>query len=252
MNIGVARPSSLELGKVPHFFIASHSIHEKVTAVTFESYALEKVKSLFTGNNVVVMAGGTGMYIQAFCQGMDNIPDVPQQLRNDIISRYNQYGIEWLQNEVQQADPGFYKTGEVQNPHRLIRALEVYQYSGRSILDFRRGSKKQRPFKIIKLALDIPREELYARINNRVDQMMENGLLEEVQSLIPFKHLNALQTVGYKELFDYFDGVHSLSHAISAIKTNTRQYAKRQLTWFRKDKDYRWVKPEDFNSNFKI
>jgi tRNA dimethylallyltransferase len=247
MNIGVARPSNEELNLVPHYFIASHSIHEKVTAVTFEEYALEKAGELFQYHDTIVMVGGTGLYIKAFCEGLDELPDIPDSIRNEISYEYQQNGMEWLQQQVQQLDPVFYEIAERQNPQRLMRALEVFKATGRSILDFRKGIKKQRDFDIIKYAVALPKEKLHHNINTRVDRMIEEGLVEEVRSLVPYRHLNALQTVGYKELFDYFDGQCSLKKAIGSIKQNTRQYAKRQLTWFRKDKGYDWKEADQFN-----
>jgi tRNA dimethylallyltransferase len=244
LNIGVARPSPEELAAVPHHFIASHSITEKVTAATFEQYALEKAATLFQKSDVVVMVGGTGLYIKAFCEGLDEVPEVPEEIREEIINHYQEKGLEWLQQEVQNNDPRFYAVGEIQNPHRLMRALEVVKATGQSIVDFRTGSKKQRPFNIVKIALDLPREQLYHNINTRVDKMMEQGLVEEVRSVIPYKENNALQTVGYKEVFAYLDGEISLSEATVLIKRNTRHYAKRQLTWFRKDVTYSWIAPE--------
>ena len=244
LRIGVARPSADELAQVPHHFIASHSIHQKVTAATFEAYALEKAAQLFQTNNVVVMVGGTGLYIKAFCEGMDEIPEVSEAVHQEVITNYRQQGLPWLQEEMQKADPRFWQEGETQNPQRMMRALEVAKATGRSIFDFQKGEKKQREFSVIKLAIDRPKEQLHQNINHRVDAMMEEGLVEEVKSLLPYKHLNALQTVGYKEVFSYLDGTMTLQQATDAIKQATRQYAKRQLTWFRKDKEYHWLPPE--------
>lgn len=240
MNIGVARPSPEELAAVKQYFIASHSIHQKVNAATFEAYALEKANHLFRTHNTVVMVGGTGLYLKAFTDGMDAIPEVPEAIRNSIIEDYNKLGLEWLQQQVAEADPQFYATGEIKNPHRLMRALEVYRATGKSILTFRKGSKAERPFRIIKIALQLPKEQLHNNINRRVDKMMNVGLLDEVKSLLPYRHLGPLQTVGYTELFDYLEGTKTLHAAVEDIKKNTRQYAKRQLTWFRKDKDFIW------------
>ncbi|NTS43265.1 tRNA (adenosine(37)-N6)-dimethylallyltransferase MiaA [Flavisolibacter sp. BT320] len=244
MNIGVARPSPDELAAVPHHFIASHSIHEKINAATFEAYALAKAEEIFRKADTVVMVGGTGLYIKAFTDGMDAIPDVPEEVHNNVVAAYNHNGLSWLQEKIKTMDPLFYSKGEIQNPQRLMRALEVVEATGRSVLSFRTGEKKERPFNVVKICLDLPREELYRRINHRVDVMMENGLLEEVRSLLPYQHLNALQTVGYKELFAHLSGELSLPEAINAIKQNTRHYAKRQLTWFRKDENYRWLPPD--------
>lgn len=244
MNIGVARPSADELKQVPHHFIASHSIHDEVTAITFEQYALQKTGELFQHNDYVVMTGGTGLYIKAFCEGLDEIPEVPQELRASISHKYSELGIEWLQNEVKHKDPEFFRTGEVKNPRRMLRALEVFEATGKSILHFRKGEKLARNFGIRKVGLELPKEELRERINTRVDNMMEKGLLEEVKGLLSWKHLNALQTVGYTELFNYLDGKVDLQKAIGDIKVHTRQYAKRQMTWFKKDKDFEWCAPD--------
>jgi tRNA dimethylallyltransferase len=244
LNIGVARPSEDELAQVKHYFIASHSIHEKVNAVTFENYALEKTAKIFEEHDVAVMVGGTGLYIKAFTDGMDEIPEVPEAIHDEIVQAYKVNGLEWLQQQVQQNDPEYFKTGEIQNPQRLMRVLEVYRATGRSVLHFRKGKKTQRNFRIKKIALELPKEELHRNINTRVDQMIEHGLIEEARSLVPCQHLNALQTVGYKELFDHFKGETTLPEATELIKKNTRQYAKRQLTWFRKDKEFVWCPPD--------
>jgi tRNA dimethylallyltransferase len=243
LNIGVARPSEDELAAVPHHFIATHSIQEKVTAATFEQYALQKAKALFEDKEVVVMVGGTGLYIKAFCEGLDEVPEVPEEIREDLNDSYQKNGLAWLQEEVARIDPKFYATGEIQNPHRLLRALEVKKATSRSIVDYRSGIKKQREFKVIKIALQLPKEQLHVNINTRVDVMMEQGLLEEVKSVLPYQHLTALQTVGYKELFAYLNKEIGLPAAIELIKKNTRQYAKRQLTWFRRDSAFQWFEP---------
>lgn len=244
LNIGVARPSPEELAEVPHHFIATHSVHQKVTAATFEEYALTKTELLFQSHDTVVMVGGTGLYIRAFVQGMDLIPEVPKGVHESVVAEYNEYGSDWLQNEIKIHDPLFFARGETQNPQRMMRALEVMRATGKSILSFRTGNKKQRPFDIIKIALTIPKEDLHHNISQRVEKMMKKGLLEEVRSLLPYRQLNALQTVGYKELFSYFDGETSLQKATETIKQNTRQYAKRQMTWFRKEKDFQWSEPD--------
>jgi tRNA dimethylallyltransferase len=245
LDVGVARPSSEELALVKHHFIASHSIHEKINAAAFEQYALKKTKRLFHDHDVVIMVGGTGLYLKAFSEGLDDMPDVPENIRNEIHTAYQLYGLAWLQQQVARSDPDFYEIAEQQNPHRLMRALEVVKATGRSVLSFRSGIKVGRDFRIIKGALELPRAELYQRINHRVDEMIERGLVEETRSLIPYQHLNALQTVGYKELFAYFAGECSLSDAVGMIKQNTRHYAKRQMTWFRKDKTYQWFSPHE-------
>lgn len=240
LSIGVARPSKEELASVPHHFIASHSIHEDVNAVTFEQYALEKLRELFRSHDVVVIVGGTGLYIKAFCEGLDDIPEIDPMVRKTIISNYEQKGLGWLQKQIQEKDPVFYAEGEIQNPQRLMRALEVVDTTGRSILSFRKKEKSKREFQIIKLGLELPRQELIRNINARTDKMIEQGLLEEVKGLLPYGSLNALQTVGYSELFEFLDGKLTLPEAIERIKINTRQYAKRQMTWFRKDPEIKW------------
>lgn len=245
LNIGVARPSEQELKAVPHHFIASHSISENINARFFEQFALQKTGELFKEHDIVIMVGGTGLYIKSFCEGLDQIPSIDQSVRKKIITDYEAKGLQWLQDEVSKKDPEFFKVGEKQNPQRLMRALEVMESTGRSILDFRKNEKAKRDFKIIIIGIELPKEELHRNINSRVDKMIGEGLMEEVRSLIPFRELNALQTVGYSEIFDYIDGRISLESAIEEVKKNTRQYAKRQMTWFRKDKEIRWFFPNE-------
>ena len=245
MAIGVARPSTAELNAVPHHFIASHSIQEEVTAATFEKYALDKTATLFQEKDVVIVAGGTGLYIRAFCEGMDHIPEIDPAIRQQVISEYEEKGLSWLQSSLQEKDPAFYSSGEIQNPQRSMRALEVFLSTGKSILTFQTGKKTKREFNVIKIGLDLPKEILHQQIHRRVDQMINTGLEQEVKSLLLFRQRNALQTVGYTEMFEYLDGKISLAQAVEAIKTHTRQYAKRQLTWFRRDKDIHWFSPHD-------
>jgi tRNA dimethylallyltransferase len=241
MTIGVAKPSEAELTQAPHYFIGTHSIHEEMNTALFERYALDVVEKLFQQHDVVVMAGGTGLYIKAFCEGIDAIPEVPEALRAELAQQYEANGIAWLRAQVQQHDPLYWSTGEIQNPHRLLRALEVKLTSGQSIRQFQQGGVMQRNFRIVQCAYTPDRETLYARINQRVLQMMRAGLLAEVQALYPHRHLKALQTVGYQELFAYFDGAYDLDRAVELIQQNTRHYAKRQLTWFRKNKELHWL-----------
>jgi tRNA dimethylallyltransferase len=245
LNIGVARPTERELQTVLHYFVASHSIHDNVNAGTFEQYAIEKANELFHTHAQIIVSGGTGLYVKAFCQGLDAIPDVPNDTREEIISNYERNGLEWLQQQVRAKDPRFYMSGEIQNPHRLMRALEVAKTTGRSILEFRSGQKETRDFNIAKIGLELPKDEMHRNINARVDHMMNAGLVDEAKQLFPYKSLNALQTVGYAEIFDYLDGKVSLERAAELIKQNTRQYAKRQMTWFKKDKDIKWFRPSD-------
>ncbi|HUR65645.1 MAG TPA: tRNA (adenosine(37)-N6)-dimethylallyltransferase MiaA [Chitinophagaceae bacterium] len=243
LDIGVARPSPEQLKEVPHYFVASHSIRDEVTAISFEQYALQKAKELFERHDVVVMAGGTGLYIKAFCEGLDDIPEVSPEVRNRIIEKYKEEGMTWLQAEIKEKDPGFYASGEIQNPQRMMRALEVVDETGQSILSFRKGEKVKRDFAVVKIGLELPKEELDRNIQTRVDQMIKAGLVEETKRLIPFKALNALQTVGYAELFEHFEDKLTLVQATEAIKIHTRQYAKRQVTWFKRDKEIKWFHP---------
>lgn len=243
LNIGVAKPSDAELETVHHYFINSHSIHETVNAAVFEKYALEKVNEIFKKHDIAVIVGGTGLYAKAFCDGIDEVPQVDATIRKELNYSYEQYGIEWLQQEVKTKDPLYYNKGEVLNPQRLLRALEVKLSFGKSIVEYQTNIKKKRDFNIIKIGLELPRHELYERINRRVDIMLEHGLLNEVTMLLPFEHLNALQTVGYKELFAYLKKEILFEEAIDEIKKNTRHYAKRQMTWFKKDTSIKWCKP---------
>ena len=243
ISIAVVKPSTKELQEVKHHFINSHSVHETVSAGTFEQYALDVIAKLFKEHDTVVMVGGTGLYIKAFCEGMDDIPLVDEAFRKQLQDRYQQLGMVWLQEQLQIHDPSFSEQGEMQNPQRMLRALELVLTTGQSILQFRKGVKQQRSFNIIKIGLNLPREELYLRINHRVDTMIQDGLLEEARNLYPLRHLNALQTVGYRELFDFFDENINLSTAVDKIKQNSRHYAKRQLTWFKKDAEMKWFHP---------
>ncbi len=234
LNIGVAKPSTDQLESVPHYFINSHSIQQEVNVKVFETYALNAASKIFKGNDIAVMVGGTGLYIKAFAEGIDEVPEVNKEIREQISVHYKENGIQWLQEELKLHDPKFYSEGEMENPQRMLRALEVKLSTGKSILDFQSNQKVERGFDIEYILLDLPRETLYQRINHRVDIMMGEGLLEEVKSLYSFRSLNALQTVGYRELFDFIEGKHSLEFAIEEIKKNTRRYAKRQMTWFKK------------------
>ena len=244
LNIGVARPSENELMQVKHHFIASHSVNDEINAASFGLYALKKANELFERYNVIIMVGGTGLYIKAFCEGLDEIPPVKPEIRQKIISKYEEEGLEWLQKEVKLKDPEFYKVGEILNPQRMMRALEVIESTRQSILHFRKGKKAERNFDIIMIGLELPKEQLHHNINARADQMIEKGLVNEVKSLQQHKNANALQTVGYTEIFDHLDGKITLEQAVKDIKANTRQYAKRQMTWFKKDKEIKWFAPE--------
>jgi len=240
MNIGVARPSTDELKVVQHHFIASHSVNENINASFYENWAMEKLESLFTVKEAIVMVGGTGLYIKAFCEGLDLIPAIDAEIRENIIAQYEKLGMRWLQKEVSVKDPQYWEKGEQKNPQRLMRALEVMLGTGSSITSFQNKKAVERPFKIVKIGLELPREKLYERINARVLTMVEEGLEKEVKSLEAFAHLNALQTVGYSEWKDYFDGKISKEKVIENIQQNTRHYAKRQMTWFKRDPAITW------------
>ena len=244
LNIGVAKPEPKELEAVHHDFINSHSIHESVNAADFEKYALTSVEKIFQKSDIAIMVGGTGLYIQAFCEGLDKIPEVPAALRAQIIHDYQTKGIEWLTQMLQEKDTTYAAQGNMQNPQRMMRALEIISFTGNSILSYQTHQKEKRDFKILKIGLELPRPVLYDRINARVDKMIADGLIQEASTLQPYQHLNALQTVGYSELFDYFNGKISKEKAIEMIKQNTRHYAKRQITWFKKDQEINWLAPE--------
>ena len=240
LNIGVARPAAEILNAVPHHFIASHSIFDEVNAATFETFALNKTNELFKRSPFVVLTGGTGLYIRAFCEGLDAIPPIDDSIRNAVIREYEEKGIGWLAQELEKADSEFSRRGEMQNPQRMMRALEVVRGTGKSLFSFRKKEKTVRNFHIIQLALDLPMPELTNRIRERTADMLRAGLVEEARKLLPYRELNALQTVGYRELFNYFDGAISLKEAEKQISDHTRQYAKRQLTWLRKDPSVIW------------
>lgn len=249
MNIGVARPTQLELSQVPHYFIASHSIHDQVNAAVFEQYALDKANDLFKNNNAVVMVGGTGLYIKAFCEGLDAIPAIDPSIRESITSAYENKGLIWLQNNVSKKDPKFWEQSDQNNPQRLMRALEVLIGTGHSILHYQNQQKIVRPFNIVKIGLEMPRPLLYERINQRVSTMVSEGLENEVKTLLPYFDLNALQTVGYSEWLPYFEGKISKAIVIENIQKNTRHYAKRQMTWFKKDPTIKWYQASEANAD---
>ena len=234
LNIGVAKPYEENLKNIHHYFINSHSIHENVNAKVFEQYALHAAEEIFEHNDVAIMVGGTGLYIKAFCEGLDEMPAIKENIRAEVTNGYKNNGLFWLRNEIEAKDPFYFSTGEIENPQRMIRALEIKLSTGKSILDFQSGKKLTRDFAVKKINMEMSKDELYKKINKRVDDMMNAGLLGEVESLSSFKNLNALQTVGYKELFDFIEGKISLKDAVDDIKKHTRQFAKRQITWFQK------------------
>lgn len=249
MSIGTAKPQLSDLAKAKHHFIGNLSIHDAYSVGDFERDALAVLETIFETHDTAIMVGGTGLYIRAVCEGLDEFPDVPLSIRDEFEAIFKNEGIEPLQKLLQEVDYEYFTQVDIHNPIRLIRALSVWKASGQPFSSFRSGNKVERNFTPIYIALDLPREVLYDRINRRVDLMMAEGLLEEAKSLHPFKHLNALQTVGYTELFAHFDGEMTLDEAVDKIKQHTRNYAKRQMTWFRKNDFWQRVDPQEFTSS---
>ena len=247
LSIGTAAPTEEELSQVNHFFVHHLSIDDKYDVADYEQDVLFLLKHYFKTNDVIVMTGGSGLFIDAVCNGLDAMPDISEEIRNRVTKMPEIEGLEALQKEVERVDPEYFQIVDKQNPRRLQRALEVFYQTGKPYSTFRRKNVAKRDFDIIKLAIHWDRDKLIARINKRVDLMMEQGLLDEVKSVYPKRHLNSLNTVGYKELFDYLDGKCTLEQAVEQIKINTRQYAKRQMTWLRKNNDYKWFTIEEID-----
>lgn len=245
LPIGTAAPTAEEQARVKHYFVGTHSITEDYNAGQYERDALALIEQLFREHDYLLMVGGAMMYIDAVCNGLDDIPSATPEQRAELQERYRQKGLGWLQSEVERLDPVYWAQVDQQNPQRLLHALEVCLAAGKPFSSFRRGQKKERPFRIIKIGLNRPRPELYERINQRVDIMLAQGLMEEARAVYPMKHLNSLQTVAYRELFRYFDGTWTLEEAVRMIKQNSRHYAKRQLTWFNADPEIHWYTPGD-------
>lgn len=244
MNIGVARPSHEELQSVPHHLIAHISVKQKYNVAMYEQEALRQIEDIFRSKDDVVLAGGSGLYIKAVCEGIDDIPEADEGIRAELNKLFATRGIEPLQQELKAKDPEYYSLVDKCNHIRLIRALEVCRATGKTFSSFRKQDKAQRKFEIVKIGIRRKRENLLERIYKRVDLMMEQGLLAEVESLLPLRDYPALNSVGYKELFEYLDGKTTLSQAVENIKINTRRYAKRQMTWFCKDKEIQWFDAE--------
>lgn len=240
LPIGTAAPTPEEQSEVQHHMIHNLNVEDKYDVADYEQDVLDLLKKLFVNHDTVVLTGGSGLFIDAVCKGLDSIPDISEDVRNKVDELYKKGGLIALQNEVERLDPEYYNVVDKYNPRRLQRAVEVCYQTGLTYTSFRKNTVKQRDFKIIKVALLWERNELISRINLRVENMVKEGLLEEVKSMCSKRHLNSLNTVGYKELFEYFDGKVSLNEAIENIKINTRQYAKRQMTWLRKNNDYKW------------
>ena len=244
MPIGTAQPSAEQLQAAEHHFIASHDITESLNCGEYETLALARLGELFATHDWVVAVGGSGLYVQALCDGMDDLPTADEALRAELMRRLREEGLERLAEELRELDPVYWETVDRRNPARVVRALEVCLQSGRPYSELRRGVRRERPFRIVKVGVDLPRGTLYERIDRRVERMLADGLVDEARALYPFRELNALQTVGYRELFDWFDGRTSYEEAVERIKRNTRRYAKRQLTWFRRDPAVRWFAPD--------
>jgi tRNA dimethylallyltransferase len=247
LNIGTAPPSPEQLNEVKHHFVKSRSIFDEYTAGKYEIDALGTINKLAETNDCVWLVGGSGLYIDAVCKGIDDIPSTDAELRKDIIEQYNKEGIESLCFELKRLDPDIYGMIDIRNPHRVMRALEACLSSGKQYSSLRKNFEKSRPFEIIKIGLTINRSVLYDRINMRVNKMMDIGLEYEARDLYYFKDLNALRTVGYRELFECFDGKTDLKTAIECIKRNTRRYAKKQITWFARYPEIKWFHPDDFH-----
>ncbi len=242
LDIGTAKPSSIELNSIVHHFINFLEPHEDYNIGRFEMDALEKINELFKTNEYLVLVGGSGLYIQAVCEGIDELPESDPILRAKFKKIIEEDGLEKLAEYLKEKDPEYFEIVDKKNKHRIIRALEVIEQSGSTYTDLRKSNKKTRPFDIIKIAIDLDRTTLYQKINERVDDMMKLGLVDEVTSLLPYRNLNALKTVGYEELFDYLDHTTLIDDAVELIKKHSRNYAKRQVTWFKRDKKFEWIK----------
>ena len=248
LKIGTARPTEEQMQQIKHYFVGTLGLEDYYSASLFEQQVLELLSQLFQTHDYALLTGGSMMYIDAVCEGIDDIPTIDDETRALMKRRLTEEGLERLCEDLKRLDPEYYEIVDKQNPRRVVHALEICTMTGQTYTSFRRREKRERPFRIIKIGLNRPREELYARINQRVDQMMADGLLEEVKAMYPKRSLNALNTVGYKELFDYLDGRWSLEEAVERIKGNTRRYARKQLTWYKKDDQIRWFHPDEITT----
>ncbi|MBI9057911.1 tRNA (adenosine(37)-N6)-dimethylallyltransferase MiaA [Labilibaculum sp. DW002] len=244
MSIGTAVPEKEQLEAVKHHFIHTHSIHDYFSSWECEKQTIELLTELYKEKDEVLLVGGSMMYIDAVCNGIDEIPTIDPELRQEVFTRYEKDGLESMKMQLKQLDPVFYDQVDLKNAKRVIHAVEICLMTGKPYSELRTNSKKKRDFKIVKIGLNRDRTELYSRINTRVDQMIEEGLIEEAKAIFEFRHYNSLNTVGYKELFEHFDGNISLEKAIELIKRNSRRYAKRQLSWFRRDEEIEWFHPD--------
>lgn len=245
MVVATAAPTREQLARVPHHFIGTLSLTDYYSAAQYEADALALMQELFAHHDTLLLTGGSMMYIDAVCNGIDEIPTISEEVRRAVVTRYEEEGLDVLLEELQRLDPDFYEKVDRRNPKRVIHAVEICRMTGQPYSSLRTETKKERPFDIVKIGLTRPREELYERINSRVDAMMRDGLEAEARRLYPYRHLNALNTVGYKEMFAYFDGTYDLPTAVEKIKRNTRVYARKQMTWFRRDDTIVWFTPDD-------
>jgi len=245
MEIGTAKPDINELAVAKHHFINSHSVTQLFSTGDFEVEALKILEEIFSTHQIAIMVGGSGLYVNAVLNGLDEMPEIDLAIREKLNTQFEKEGLQSIQKQLSELDPEYFAKVDQNNPQRMIRGLEVFLSTGQKLSSMQSATKKERPFNIIKIGLNTDRALLYNRINNRVDKMMENGLLDEVKSLLPYRSYNALNTVGYSELFDYLDNKIAFEDAVSAIKQNTRRFAKRQLTWFRKDQEINWFEPND-------
>lgn len=247
MELGTAKPSSEELAQAPHHFINSLSVNEEYSVGQFEKDAISLLSNLFTKHNLVFMAGGSGLFVDAVCNGLDEFPDIKPEIRERLNETYAKQGIEPLQKALREMDPEYFAQVDINNPQRLTRALEVIESTGKPFSFFRKKESKPRPFNTLRIGLEMDREKLYQRIDLRMDLMIEAGLFEEAERLYEYRSLNALQTVGYKEIFGYMDGEYDKTEAIRLLKRNSRRYAKRQLTWFRRNESVHWFQPNELD-----
>jgi tRNA dimethylallyltransferase len=252
LKIGTAAPTDAQLSRVKHYFIGTHSIHDEYNAGQYELDTIQLLDELFMKHKVVMLVGGSMMYIDAVCNGMDDIPAVDVEIRAFWMKQYDDLGLEFIQTELKRVDPIHYAQVDLKNAKRILHALEICSMTGKAYSDFRTGQRKERNFNIIKIGLNRPRQELYDRINMRVDDMMEKGLLREAEQFYPFRHMNTLNTVGYKELYEYMAGNWTLDFAVNMIKQDSRRYAKRQLTWFNRDKEVLWFHPDELESKIEL
>lgn len=245
LAIGTAQPTAEELAQAEHHFIASHALTDEINCGRYEVMALERLEQLFAEHDTVIAVGGSGLYVKALCEGMDDLPEADEALRAELMQQLETEGLTSLCAELERLDPVYYAEVDRQNPARVLRAVEVCRQTGKPYSSLRTGSRRERPFRIVKIGVDLPREELYGRIDRRVELMMEAGLEAEARAVYPYRRLNSLQTVGYKELFAHFDGAISREEAVALIQRNSRRYAKRQLTWFRRDEAVHWFRPDE-------